>query len=149
MRLKKGKKSRKKRGTRYHGKAAKKHKGKGNKGGKGMAGTGKRADQKKTLVLAKMYPYFGKRGFKSRKKIKLESINIGEICDKIEKFLEEGKAKKIGDKIEIILPNYKIIGMGEINRKLVIKAGGFSKSAREKIESLGGECIITKKEENK
>jgi len=31
--------------------AKKKHRGSGNKGGKGMAGSGKRADQKKTMIL--------------------------------------------------------------------------------------------------
>ena len=62
MKLKKRKKSRKFRGERLHGKAAKKHKGKGNIGGKGMSGTGKRADQKKTLIRNLAYDYFGSKG---------------------------------------------------------------------------------------
>ena len=44
--------------------AKKKHRGSGNKGGKGMAGSGKRADQKKTMIL-KVFgnEYFGRHGF--------------------------------------------------------------------------------------
>ena len=44
----------------------KKRRGAGNRGGRGMAGSGKRADQKKPTIL-KLYgsSYFGKRGEKS------------------------------------------------------------------------------------
>ena len=65
-----------KKSSRYHGRkrgtcgtgARKKMKGSGHRGGKGMAGTGKRADQKKTLIL-KLYghDYFGKQGITSKK----------------------------------------------------------------------------------
>ena len=73
MGLKKTKK--RKKSSRYHGRkmgtcgtgARKKSQGSGHRGGKGMAGTGKRADQKKTLIL-KLYghDYFGKQGITSR-----------------------------------------------------------------------------------
>lgn len=48
--------------------ARKKHKKAGHKGGVGMSGTGKRADQKKTLVI-KLYgnDYFGKQGITSKR----------------------------------------------------------------------------------
>jgi len=53
------------RGSHTHGWGAKKkHRGAGNRGGRGMAGTGKRADQKKPTIM-NLYgnEYFGKRGF--------------------------------------------------------------------------------------
>ena len=61
MKTKKRKKS-----SRMHGRKAgthgwgarKKHKKSGHRGGKGMAGTGKRADQKKTLILTWLYAVF-------------------------------------------------------------------------------------------
>ena len=70
MKLKKRKKSSRMhgRGTGSHGWGfRKKHKKSGHRGGKGMAGTGKRADQKKSLVI-KLYgnEYFGKQGITSR-----------------------------------------------------------------------------------
>ena len=36
----------------------------------------------------------------------------------------------------------KILGQGELNKKLTVHAHGFSKSARERIEAAGGTCQI-------
>jgi large subunit ribosomal protein L15 len=36
----------------------------------------------------------------------------------------------------------KVLGQGEIKKKLTVSAHGFSKSAREKIESAGGTCTL-------
>ncbi len=36
----------------------------------------------------------------------------------------------------------KILGQGELGKKLTVHAHGFSKTAREKIEAAGGACII-------
>jgi large subunit ribosomal protein L15 len=36
----------------------------------------------------------------------------------------------------------KILGVGEVSKKLTVSAHGFSKSAREKIEGAGGTCTI-------
>ena len=110
-----------KKSSRYHGRnmgtcgtgARKKSQGSGHKGGKGMAGTGKRADQKKTLIL-KLYghDYFGKQGITSKgtKRDKRDRINLRDIETKLNKL-----GKKAGDKYEINLENYKILGDGEVN----------------------------------
>ena len=120
------------RGLRTHGHSAKLNKGKGSHGGKGMAGTGKRADQKKTLVT-KLYgnKYFGKQGITSRKTAKKRTnvINLEDI----------GKKFSAG---EINLEKYKILGEGEIKGKYIIKAKAASKSAIEKIEKAGGKIIL-------
>src|SRR3954452_58735 len=36
----------------------------------------------------------------------------------------------------------KILGQGEISKKLAVRAHAFSKSAREKIEAAGGSCTV-------
>src|SRR3954449_4278526 len=36
----------------------------------------------------------------------------------------------------------KILGVGELSKKLTVSAHGFSKSAREKIEGAGGTCTL-------
>ena len=36
----------------------------------------------------------------------------------------------------------KILGQGEINKKLAVSAHGFSNTAREKIEAAGGSCTV-------
>jgi large subunit ribosomal protein L15 len=38
--------------------------------------------------------------------------------------------------------NVKVLGQGELSKKLTVHAHGFSKSAREKIESAGGTCQV-------
>ncbi len=137
--------------SRMHGKAMgshgwgarKKHKKTGHRGGKGMSGSGKRADQKKTLVTKKFgHSYFGKQGITSRgtKRDKRKRINLQEIELHLEKY-----AKKSGDKFEINLQKYKILGTGEVKNKLIIKANDSSKSARKKVEAKGGEIILPTK----
>lgn len=138
MKLKKRKKHSRMRGRRTHGFSAKLHKGSGNKGGKGMAGSGKRADQKKTFVLKNLYPYFGRRGFTSRKteKKRDKEINLRDIEDRFPAG-------------EVNLEDYKILGEGDVNKKFIIKARAYSKSALAKVEKAGGKIILPEKKQEK
>lgn len=128
--------------------ARKKHKKSGHRGGKGMAGTGKRGDQKKTL-LTKLYgnSYFGKQGItsKSTKKDRRLRINLQDIENKIQSFLKLGIAKKITGGYELNLSNYKILGEGDVKTKLIINAFEASESAIEKIKKAGGEIKVKEK----
>ncbi len=131
------------RGTGSHGWGFRKsHRKSGHRGGKGMSGTGKRGDQKKTLVI-KLYgnKYFGKQGITSKKteRDKRKRINLGAINKNIESY-----GKKEGDKWKINLENYKILGGGEINHKMIIIANEASKSAIEKVKKKGGEINVPK-----
>ena len=118
----------------------KKHKKKGHRGGKGMSGTGKRADQKKTLVI-KLYghKYFGKQGITSRgtERDKRKRINLETIENNLSTY-----GKKSGDKWEINLESYKILGTGTVRNKLIIKAKEASQSAKDKVEKSGGEIQL-------
>lgn len=131
----------------HGGGARKKRKGSGHRGGKGMSGSGKRADHKKTLVT-KRYgnKYFGKQGITSRgsKRDIRKRINLQSIESNLEKY-----GKKVGDKWEITLKKYKILGTGEVKNKLKITAKEASKSAIEKVKKAGGEIIILLKKEEK
>lgn len=139
-----------KKSSRMHGKgmgthgwgARKKHKKSGHKGGKGMSGSGKRGDQKKTLITKKYgHKYFGKQGITSRgtKRDTRQRINLQTIELNLEKY-----GKKVGDKWEIDLSKYKILGTGEVKNKLIIKALEASKSAIEKVKNAGGEILLKK-----
>ncbi len=124
-----------------HGSGARKNSRKsGHHGGCGMAGSGKRADHKKTLIT-KLYghSYFGKQGVTSRgtKKDKRDRINLQQIEMNLEKY-----GKKSGDKFEVNLECYKILGSGEVKNRLIIKAKEASASAIEKVKSAGGEIIL-------
>lgn len=120
--------------------ARKKHKKAGHKGGVGMSGTGKRADQKKTLVI-KLYgnSYFGKQGItsKSTKRDTRKRINLFTIEQNLDTY-----GNKSGDKWEVNLEGYKILGEGEVKNKLLIKAKEASESAIEKVKKAGGEIQI-------
>ncbi len=124
----------------------KKHKKKGHRGGKGMSGTGKRADQKKTLVI-KLYGnrYFGKQGITSRgtERDKRKRINLETIENNLATY-----GKRQGDKWEINIKDYKILGTGEVRNKLIIRANDSSKSAIKKVEAKGGEIILTHSPKN-
>ncbi len=131
MKVKKRKKSSRGRGSKTSGYGSrKKHRGKGHKGGKGKAGSGKRADQKKTYILKYEQPYFGVNAkLKNKKKKREDKINIGDIEKNLDSLEKNGK---------IELPGYKVLGGGEVRKKMKIKAYSFSKKAREKIEKAGG-----------
>jgi large subunit ribosomal protein L15 len=124
--------------------ARKQHKKSGHRGGTGMAGTGKRGDQKTTLIT-KLYghDYFGKQGITSRKTKRdtRQRINLHQIEKNLEKY-----GKKTAKGWEINLPEYKILGEGEIKEKLIIKSLEASESAIEKVKKAGGEIILPEKE---
>lgn len=127
------------RGSHTHGRGFKKKaRGSGHRGGFGMAGTGKRADQKKTLVLKKGVKYFGRSKTlkKGQAKKKLESINLYEL---------ESKMKKGSN--ELILKGYKILANGELKQKIKITASDASEAAKKKIKTSGSELILLNKKE--
>ncbi len=147
MKHKKRRKSSRFRGSHTHGRGFKKKaRGSGHRGGKGMAGTGKRADQRKTLVL-NLYgnDYFGKdKTLRSKPSKKLQEINIQQILENLSSFIKSKIAEINNNEIIINMKGYKILGLGEANRKLIISASAASKSAISKIKKAGGDIIITK-----
>ncbi len=144
---------RRKRSSRMHGRgmgthgrgSRKKAKKSGHHGGAGMAGTGKRADHKKTLIN-KLYgnDYFGKQGVTSRgtEKDRRKRINLQTIGLNIDGYVKKGIAKKTKDGFEINLEEYKILGDGDLKIKIIIKAKEASNSAVEKVKKLGGEILL-------
>lgn len=142
----KNKKVVKLRGSHTHGGGSKKkRRGAGNRGGRGLAGTGKRGDQKKTLILKKIgKSYFGKKGFKSIHKKRDKVINLKYLNDYFEELVERGVIIKDKTKyiFNIKLNGYdKVLGSGNFNKKVTFINGVVSKKAKEKIEKAGGEIL--------
>ena len=134
MTVNKRKRFRRFRGSRTCGWGTKKHRGAGNRGGRGMAGSGKRADQKKPTII-KLYgykEYFGKHGFKRPQKIveKINVINVGEL-----KF--EQKDVNLDE-----LGFDKLLGKGILNKAYNISVKACSDLAKEKIVKVGGSITI-------
>lgn len=137
----------KQRGSHTHGWGSKKkHRGAGNRGGRGMAGSGKRAGQRKSFIL-KEYgnTYFGKKGFFKHNAKSVSAVNVSYIEEQVHNLL----AKKLiseGDKGYVVnlkdLGYDKLLGSGKLTKKFIITAGSASKKAIERVKKLGGEVII-------
>ncbi|MBI2148089.1 50S ribosomal protein L15 [Candidatus Woesearchaeota archaeon] len=136
------------RGTHTHGWGAKKkHRGAGNRGGRGMAGSGKRADQKKPTIL-QIYgnEYFGKHGFHRPQKLvkKIKAVNLDNLQNKLDVYLSRKLITKEKDfyVVDIEKLGYqKLLGGGKLNVKLKITAPYFSAQAIKKVEEIGGVII--------
>ena len=114
--------------------------GKGHKGAKARSGGGKRAGfEGGQLPLVRRIP---KRGFTNIFSIEYETINV-ERLDVFEDgtvvtpelLLQKGLIKKVRDGV-------KVLGSGEVTRKLTVKASKFTGSAKEKIEAAGGKAEV-------
>jgi large subunit ribosomal protein L15 len=125
-----------KRVGRGHGSGNGKTAGKGHKGQKARSGGSIRwGFEGGQMPLQRRVP---KRGFNNIFATKVLSINIGRLnifesdsSVSLNDFVSSGLANGNFDKI-------KILGNGNLSKKLTIEANMFSKSAKEKIEKLGG-----------
>ncbi len=142
--IRKQRKTRKMRGSRTCGGGnPKKRRGAGHKGGRGLAGSGKNKKTKADFVRIQFPGHLGRRGFKRPQKILVEeeTMNIQELDQKIETYLEQGMAEKKGDVISVDVGKLgisKVLGKGKVTRKLEVTAPSFSESAVQKIEEMGG-----------
>jgi large subunit ribosomal protein L15 len=83
-----------------------------------------------------------KRGFRNPLADTVVAVNIGELeifAAGTEVNAAELKSKRL---IRGQFDQLKILGEGELTKKLTVSAHGFSKSARERIEAAGGTCQL-------
>ena len=120
---------------RGHGSGNGKTAGKGHKGQKARSGAPRPGFEGGQMPLYRRLP---KRGFTNRNTKDIVSINITELnrfedgaVVTIETLVENGVIKNPKDGV-------KILGNGELTKKLSVKANAFSASAAEKIQALGG-----------
>jgi large subunit ribosomal protein L15 len=149
------KKIRKKRGTRTcgYGRVGQ-HRKTGQRAGRGKTTQWKKSKRSYYLKQKELgFPDpdwdIGKRGFKRpQDMVRLSTVNTVNVKDldyKIEKFVEKEKATKSGDTYTINLNNMniqKVLGRGEINKKVNVTVNKASQRAIEKIEAAGGKVTI-------
>lgn len=115
--------------------------GRGHKGQWARSGGGVRPGfEGGQMPLARRLP---KRGFNNKvfakhyAEVNVAALNAFEegetIC--VVAMLEKGLIGKACDGV-------KVLGNGELKKKLTVKAAGFSKSAKEKIEAAGGKAEV-------
>ena len=121
--------------------------GRGHKGQKSRSGVAIKSFEGGQMPLYRRLP---KRGFNAIHKKKIAKINL----EKIQTYIEK-KTIKSGDtinakllkKLKIINKNskmLKILGNGEIKVKINIETDLISKSAKDKLEKIGGSILIKK-----
>ena len=124
---------------RGHGSGNGKTAGKGHKGQKARSGATRPGFEGGQMPLYRRIP---KRGFTNRNTKEIIGINVSalEVFENdtvvtIELLKETGIVKNERDGI-------KILGNGELTKKLTVQANKFSASAEEKIEAVGGKAEV-------
>ena len=124
---------------RGHGSGNGKTAGKGHKGQKARSGATRPGFEGGQMPLYRRLP---KRGFKNRNSKEIVAINVSalerfenEAVVTVESLMEIGIVKNPRDGV-------KIIGDGELTKKLTVKVGAFSEGAKAKIEAAGGTCEV-------
>ena len=124
---------------RGHGSGNGKTAGKGHKGQKARSGATRPGFEGGQMPLYRRLP---KRGFTNRNTLDLEAINVSAL-DRfdndtevtIDTLIETGIIKSVKDGV-------KILGNGELTKKLTVKANAFSEGAKAKIEAVGGKAEV-------
>ncbi|MBE5921915.1 MAG: 50S ribosomal protein L15 [Lachnospiraceae bacterium] len=124
---------------RGHGSGNGKTAGKGHKGQKARSGAPRPGFEGGQMPLYRRIP---KRGFHNINSKEIIGINLGALeCFEndtvvtIETLIEAGIVRNPKDGV-------KILGGGELTKKLTVKANAFSEGAKAKIEALGGVCEV-------
>ena len=122
---------------RGHGSGNGKTAGKGHKGQKERSGATRPGFEGGQMPLYRRLP---KRGFTNRNTKDIEAINVSalEVFENgtvvtIETLIEAGVIKNPKDGV-------KILGNGELTKKITVKVNAFSEGAKSKIEAAGGVC---------
>jgi large subunit ribosomal protein L15 len=125
---------------RGHGSGNGKTAGKGHKGQKARSGGGTRPGFEGGQMP--LYRRIPKRGFTNINSKNIVGINVSalERFDDgaevtVETLVESGVVSNPRDGV-------KILGNGELTKKLTVKVNAFSASAKEKIEAAGGSCEV-------
>ena len=113
--------------------------GKGHKGQKARSGAPRPGFEGGQMPLYRRLP---KRGFKNRNSKEIVAVNISVLENfdndavvSVDTLIERGIVKNPRDGV-------KILGNGELTKKLTVQANAFSASAKEKIEALGGKAEV-------
>ena len=124
---------------RGHGSGNGKTAGKGHKGQKARSGGTRPGFEGGQMPLYRRLP---KRGFKNRNSKEIVAVNISVLENfdndavvSVDTLIERGIVKNPRDGV-------KILGNGELTKKLTVQANAFSASAKEKIEALGGKAEV-------
>ena len=114
--------------------------GKGHKGAKARSGGGKRPGfEGGQMPLYRRVP---KRGFNNVFGTEYAEVNVERLEAFEDGAVVDAKALLEARIIRKELDGVKVLGGGELTKKLTVKAAKFSASAKEKIEAVGGKAEV-------
>ena len=114
--------------------------GRGHKGQNARSGGGVRPGfEGGQLPLYRKLP---KRGFHNRFAINYAIVNVSALNDFEDGATVDFEALKEKGLVKKALDGLKVLGNGEITKKLTVRASVFSASAKEKIEAAGGKAEV-------
>ena len=114
--------------------------GKGHKGAKARSGGGKRPGfEGGQMPLYRRVP---KKGFTNIYGVDYADVNVERLEIFEDGAVVDADALKAAGIIKKELGGVKIMGNGELTKKLTVKAAKFTASAKEKIEALGGKAEV-------
>ncbi len=125
---------------RGHGSGQGKTAGKGHKGQNARSGGGVRPGfEGGQTTLTRRLP---KRGFNNIFGTTYAVINVSDLEKFVDGTIVDAEILKASGLVKKACDGIKILGKGEITRKLTVKAAAFSTSAKEKIEKAGGKAEV-------
>ena len=84
-----------------------------------------------------------KRGFNNIFATRYATVNVADLNSKFEDgAVVDTEALKAAGLVRKELDGVKVLGNGELSKKLTVKAAAFSASAKEKIEKVGGAAEV-------
>ena len=114
--------------------------GKGHKGAKARSGGGKRPGfEGGQMPLYRRVP---KKGFTNIFRTEYVEVNVGQLEVFTEGTVVNAELLKAAGIIKKTLDGVKIMGNGDLTKKLTVQANKFTAGAKEKIEAVGGKAEV-------
>ena len=124
---------------RGHGSGNGKTAGKGHKGQKARSGAPRPGFEGGQMPLFRRLP---KRGFTDINSKNIVVVNLSELESFDDGAVVDVKALKDNGIIKKEYDGVKVLGNGELTKKLTVRVKAYSASAKEKIEALGGTAEV-------
>ena len=114
--------------------------GKGHKGAKARSGGGKRPGfEGGQMPLYRRVP---KKGFTNIFRTEYAEVNVGQLEVFNDGVVVNAELLKAAGIVKKTLDGVKILGTGELTKKLTVEAAKFTESAKQKIEAVGGKAEV-------
>ena len=114
--------------------------GKGHKGAKARSGGGKRPGFEGGQMP--LYRRIPKKGFTNIFGTEYAEVNVGQLEVFNDGVVVNAELLKAAGIIKKTMDGVKILGNGELTKKLTVKVEKYTQSAKEKIEAVGGKAEV-------